>query len=312
MSSTTTVSLGDHVVDVPAGGYYDKYRMQADLDEVAKDPAVRSVDFFKGLPKRVIESPVGKTSTPNYYYATRTFQVVMLAPIAAVRSRLPDRLAPLQPAPGFGLAVLAFYAYDVCDIDPYNEAAVAIAVRPPRHAGPSELDFISSMRNDTTYGYALSLPVNTEIARVRGFHGYNLPKWKTDIDIQLEPRISARVTNDSGGTDLAVELPLPRQTSHPSGSKVNTTIAVSQIDGAWHEAKSLFNMLASGRTVLPRGVKINYGSGQMSDDLKSLRPIRPLAVNAMTSGQLALNMPVPVSVRGSNRGFSHEHNQVKE
>lgn len=296
MPATVDVSLGEHALNVPENGYYDRYRMQADLDEVAKDPDVPSVDFFRTLPKRVVESPIGPTSTPNYCYAMRMTQIAMPAPIGAVRDRLPDGLAPLQPAPGLGLIVLTFFAYDVCDVDPYNEATVAIGVRPPRHAGPAQLDFLQGMRNDTVYGYPLSLPVNTEIARVRGVHGYGLPKWRTGIEIGRGDTFTARVENDSGETDVAVELALPRQTSHPSGSRVRTAIALSQVDGAWVESKSLFNMLSSGRSLFPRGVRITRGSGRMSDDLASLRPMRPLSVDAMASGQLALNMPVPTSI----------------
>lgn len=299
MERTVEVSLGEHVLQVPQGGYYDRYRMRADLDEVAEDPRVPSVEFFRTLPKRVVESPIGQTSTPNFYYAMRMVQISMLAPIGSVWDRLPHGLAPLQPAPGLGLVALTFFAYDACDVDPYNEATVAIAVRPPRHAGLAELDFLQAMQNDTVYGYPLSLPVTTEIARVRGVYGYGLPKWRTDIEITLEPRITAHVTNESGSTDVAVELPLPPQTSHKSGTKVRTSIALSELDGAWHESKSSFNVLLSGSRFLPRRIQISRGSGRMSDDLGSLNPIRPIAVDAMIKGQLALDMPVPTSINSS-------------
>lgn len=297
MPSTIDVQLGDRTLSVPEGGYYDRYRMQADLDEVSRDPAVPGVDFFRALPKRVVESPVGPTSTPNYYYAVRMAQIGMLAPIGAIRDRLPDGLEPLQPAPGLGLVALVFYAYDVCDIDPYNEATVAIACRPPRHGGPGAVDFAQSLLSGTTYGHSLALPVTTEIARVRGVHGYALPKWRTDIEIGGDERtFSGRVANDQGETDLALTMPLPRQRDRRPGEVVKTTVALSRIDGAWHETKTLIHALSSGASYLPRGVKITYGSGRMSDELAALRPIRPLMAEVFTSGQIALNMPVPVPV----------------
>lgn len=295
MPETTQFMLGDHAVPVPAGGYYDRYRMQADLDEVAKDPGVADVEFFRGLPKRVAESPIGSTSTPNYYYAMSVVQIGMLAPVKAIRARLPRDLQPLQPAPGVGLIVLTFFRYDVCDVDPYNEATVAIACRPPRHAGPAPLDFAHAMRTGTTYGYPLSLPVDSEIARVRGVYGYGLPKWLTDIDVDLSGPFSARVANDDGGTDVAVTLPLPEQRA-PKRARVKTTIALSQIDGAWYESVSLVNVLSGGMSFAPRGVEITRGTGRLSDDLASLRPIRTVSVEATTRGQLALNMPVPTVV----------------
>jgi hypothetical protein len=35
----------------------------------------------------------------------------------------------------------------------------------------------------------------------------------------------------------------------------------------------------------------------MTDDLNALRPIRPIRVEALTSAQLALNLPVPTAIR---------------
>jgi hypothetical protein len=37
---TTQIEFGEQKVDVPKGGYYDRYRMNPNLDEVARDPAV--------------------------------------------------------------------------------------------------------------------------------------------------------------------------------------------------------------------------------------------------------------------------------
>lgn len=48
---TVEVTLGERAVHVPAGGLFDRYRMQADLDEVAKDPRVAVVEFFRNQPK---------------------------------------------------------------------------------------------------------------------------------------------------------------------------------------------------------------------------------------------------------------------
>jgi hypothetical protein len=296
MSETSEYTLGEHVVHVPTGGYYDRYRMKADLAEVAKDPEVPGVDFFRGLPKRAVESPIGPTSTPNYYYAMSIVQIAMLAPMGAVRTRLPKDLQPLQPAPGVGLIVLAFFRYDVCDVDPYNEATVAIATRPPRHRGPVALDFVHAMRTGTTYGYPLSLPVNTEIAKVRGLYGYGLPKWRTDIDIDLNGPYTARVTNDHGDTDVAVKLDVPKQRPPRAGHTVRTTIALSELDNAWYESASLINVLQTGSTLRPQNVQITRGTGRLTDDLASLRPFRTLSVDATTRGQLALNMPVPTAI----------------
>src|SRR5579875_1329010 len=174
---TVKVDLGGHVVTVPKGGLYDRYRMQTDLDEVARDPRVPSVDFFRKLPKTKVDSLIGPTFSPNFYYLISTARLTMLARSDAIRARLPRELAPLEVAPGLGLISVIFFRYDVCDIDFYTEAAVGAAVRPARHGGPVFFDLVTGLGNDHVHSYVFSLPVNAEIAQVRGHDGYGFPKW---------------------------------------------------------------------------------------------------------------------------------------
>ena len=110
----------------------------------------------------------------------------MLARTSAIRRRLPKELAPLEIAPGLGLISVMFFRYDVCDIDFYTEAAVGIAVRPARHGRLGFVDLVAGLGNDHLHSYVLSLPVSTDIARVRGHVGYGFPKWVTDLDVDID------------------------------------------------------------------------------------------------------------------------------
>jgi hypothetical protein len=110
--------------------------MDTDLDGVARDPRVGDVEFFRRLPKTRVESPIGTTLTPNFYYRMSSARLTMLARTRSIRTRLPGDLTPLEIAPGVGLISVLFFRYDVCDIDFYTEAAVGIAVRPARHDRP--------------------------------------------------------------------------------------------------------------------------------------------------------------------------------
>ncbi|MFG3150185.1 acetoacetate decarboxylase family protein [Streptomyces sp. NPDC048243] len=294
---TVEVDLGGRTVTVPKGGLYDCYRMETDLDEVARDPRVSGVDFFRRLPKTKVDSAIGSTLTPNFYYAISTARLTMLAPSRAIRSRLPEELAPLETAPGVGLVSVMFFRYDVCDIDFYTEAAVGIAVKPARHGRLGFFDLVAGLKNEHLDSYVLSLPVSTEIAQVRGHDGYGFPKWVTDLDVDIDPqRTEARVANDAGGTDLALQAATPRQTAHRSGDRVGSLTSYTSIAGAWHSTLSQTNVLASGTTRLPRDIRLQVGEGRMADDLRSLRPIRTIQLDVMTQGQLALHMPVPTSV----------------
>ncbi|WP_329536019.1 acetoacetate decarboxylase family protein [Streptomyces sp. NBC_01450] len=295
---TTKVDLGGRTVRVPKGGLYDRYRMDTDLDAVARDPRVSGVDFFRRLPKAKVDSAIGPTLTPNFYYRISTARLTMLARSRAIRARLPGELAPLEVAPGVGLVSVMFFSYEVCDIDFYTEAAVGIAVKPARHGRFGFFDLVAGLKNERLDSYVLSLPVSTEIAQVRGHDGYGFPKWVTGLDVDIDAgRTTARVANDAGGTDLSLSAATPVQTVYPSGERVSTLTSYTSINGAWHSTLSQTNVLSSGTALLPRDVQLQVGEGRMADDLRSLRPIRTVQLDVVTEGQLALHMPVPTSVQ---------------
>ena len=56
-TDTVEVDLGGRTVRIPRDGLYDRYLMDTPLDEIAADPRVRDVDFFRALPKARVDSP---------------------------------------------------------------------------------------------------------------------------------------------------------------------------------------------------------------------------------------------------------------
>jgi hypothetical protein len=295
---TVTVDLAGRPVEVPEGGFYDRYRMDTDLDVVTADPRVSGVDFFRRLPKARVGSPIGETLTPNFYYRISTARLTMIAPSRAIRGRLPSELSPLEVAPGLGLVSVMFFRYDVCDIDFYTEAAVGVAVRPARHGRLGIVDTIAALTNEHLHSYVLSLPVSSQIAQVRGHDGYGFPKWVTNLDVDIDAeRTTAHVTNDHGQTDVALSAVTPRQSTHRSGETVSALTSYTTINGASHATFSQTNVLSAGGTRFPRGLELQLGTGRLTDDVRSLRPIRTIAFDVVTEGQLALHMPIPTSMR---------------
>ncbi|MFD6250396.1 acetoacetate decarboxylase family protein [Streptomyces roseolus] len=299
---TVKATLGSREVAVPKGGLYDRYRMNPDLDEIARDPRVSSVDFFRRLPKIKVDSPIGPTLTPNFYYTVSTARLTMAAPSKAIRARLPEELSPLEIVPGLGLVSVMFFRYDVCDIDFYTEAAVGIAVKPARHGKLGFFDLASGLKNEHLHSYVLSLPVNSDIAQVRGHDGYGFPKWTTELDVDIDDvRTTARVANDAGGVDVALLADTPAQRAYPSGERVGSLTSYTRIDGAWHSTLNQTNVLNAGTTRSTKGATLQLGEGRMSDDLRSLKPKRTVQFDVMTEGQAALHMPVPTSVKSRNK-----------
>ncbi|KAJ5380543.1 uncharacterized protein N7496_002971 [Penicillium cataractarum] len=293
---TVQVEFGGQKVDVPKGGYYDRYRMNPNLDEVSQDPAVGpNIDFFRKIPKTLVDSRVGQIYAPNFYYRTKSVQLVFLAPLDILKSKLPVPLEPLPAIPGYGLVALTFYSYLVCDNDPYNEVSIAIIVRQPGKNSYSATQLLSSIWNRTFYGYVLALPVDTEIARVRGVYGYQLPKWLAVINLEMdEYNIKADVTSIDGKSDLILDFPLPALRAVPSESSIGTNNAINEIDGKWCQVTVHTNPLLGAQTLLPRNVKLSRGQGPLSELLAELGVSTILRMDVLKDAQMILNMPIPL------------------
>lgn len=163
-----------------------------------KDQAAGNIDFFRRIPKIMVPSRIDPTWAPNFYYRASNVQVLLLAPLKKVRSILPDQLEPLHAFPGFGLGALTFFSYAVCDNDPDNEGSVAVVIRRPGARGPHVLELLDSMRRHGFFAHVLALLVDTEIARVRGVYGYQLPKWRTETRLDItSTRVAASTSPDT-------------------------------------------------------------------------------------------------------------------
>ncbi|KAI2921053.1 hypothetical protein CBS147343_4904 [Aspergillus niger] len=297
-SQTVQVEFGGQKVDVPKGGYYDRYRMNPNLDEVAQDPNIgHDIAFLRKIPKKLVDSRVGQVYAPNFYYRTSSVQLVILAPLDQLKSKLPAPLEPLTALPGYGLVALTFYSYLVCDNDPYNEVSIAIIIRQPGNASYSPTQLLSSIWNRTFYGYVLALPVDTEIARVRGIYGYQLPKWLAKINLKMDNHdIKADITATDGTPDLRLDVPLPALRSIPSESQIGTNNAVNKIDGKWYQVAVQTNPLLATQSLFPTNVKLTRNEGPLSQLLNELGVSTIVRMDVIKGAQMVLNMPTPLKV----------------
>lgn len=295
---STEVEFAGQKILVPKGGYYDRFRSNPDLDEVARDPAAGNVDWFRRIPKQRVESRVGPVWAPNFYYRSSSVQLLMAAPISRLRSMLPPPLKPLRGYPGHGLVALTFFSYAVCDNDPYDELSVAIVVPTPGSRLPHAAELARQARRRAFHAHVLALPVTTEIARVRGVFGYQLPKWLTGIDVSLDGAVRAAIANTDGSQDVTLAAPLPRFTDVPSQSRMGSNTMVHRVDGRWHTTTVQSNTLSYGQKAFPRGVKLVRHGGPVSDLLNGLGAAKVLRLDVVRDAQLVLNMPVTLSAPG--------------
>jgi hypothetical protein len=273
-------------------GYYDRFRMNPDLDEVARDRAAGNIDFFRRIPKHQVESRVGPIWAPNFYYRTSSVQVLMLAPLERLRSALPTPLEPLRAFPGYGLVALTFFSYSVCDNDPYDEVSVAVVIRRPGARGAHLVELLDSMRRRSFFAHVLALPVTTEIARVRGVYGYQLPKWLAGINVDLGvASVEASISALDGKPDLVLSAPLPALQSVTPQSRMGTSTMVHVIDGEWHQTSVQTNTLSFAQRVLPRNVKLVRGGGPLSQLLDGLGVSTIVRFDVVKDAQVVLNLP---------------------
>jgi len=291
---TTQVEFGPHTVEVPAGGYYDRFRMNPNLDEVALDPAVGNIDYFRRIPKQLVASRVGPTWAPNFYYRTSNIQLLFLAPRARLRAMLPAPLEPLRAFSGYGLVALTFFSYAVCDNDPYNEVSIAAVIRRPGARGSHALELLDAMRRRSFFAHVLALPVTTEIARVRGLYGYQLPKWRTAIDVSIGADVRAHVAGPGGMPDLALSAPLPALRNVVPQSRMATATTVNLVDGEWHQTTVQTNTLSFAQRLFPRDVKLLRSGGPLTQLLDGLGASTIVRLDVVKDAQVVLNLPTPL------------------
>ncbi|WP_027819979.1 hypothetical protein [Paraburkholderia bannensis] len=290
----TQVEFGPHKVEVPAGGYYDRFRMNPDLDEVARDPAAGNIDFFRRIPKQMVASRIGPTWAPNFYYRTSQVQLLFLAPLSRLRAMLPIPLEPLRAFPGYGLVALTFFSYAVCDNDPYDEVSVAVVIRRPGARGSHALELRNAMRRRHFFAHVLALPVSTEIARVRGVYGYQLPKWRAAIDVNIGPDVRAQIARPDGALDLALSAPLPRLREVAPQSHMGTNTMINMVDGKWHQATVQTNTLSFAQRLFPRDVKLQRHGGALTQLLDGLGVKTIVRLDVVKDAQVVLNLPTPL------------------
>lgn len=291
----TEVEFAGHKVMVPKGGYYDRFRSNPDLDEVAKDPVAGNVDFFRRIPKVMVPSRIGPIWAPNFYYRTSNVQALMLAPLKKLRSILPAPLEPLRALPGYGLVALTFFSYAVCDNDPYNEVSVAIVIRRPGARRPHELELLDSMRRQKFHAHVLALPVDTEIARLRGVHGYQLPKWLADIRLDIASSgVTASIAAIDGMPDVTLTAPLPTLRHIPSQSRLSTNSSIGLVDGEWRQTQFVTNPIEFAQTLFPRDVKLSRADGPVSQLLNGLGVKSILRFDVVKDAQMVLYLPRPL------------------
>lgn len=208
-SGETIIDLAGHQVPIVKGGIYDRFRSNPPLSVIAEEAPNIDLSWFKTLKKE--KKDVGfETYSPNFYYKNSSITAVFTADAERLKELMPSEILeivkPITVIPGRGLIAITAYAYHFCDNDSYNELSVSIVTTKPDSGNWGILSLLGEQFAKSFWGYVLKLPVDTELARVRGVVGYNLPKWLIPINYEdTGETVKFDIYDESGKLDISLE-----------------------------------------------------------------------------------------------------------
>ena len=298
-SQMTEINIGGYPVPVKSGGLYDRYRSNPPLSVIANAQPDIDLSWFKTLEKTKVD--IGFESySPNFYYKNERITAVFTADFSKLESLIPAKVLtqvqPLMVWPGRGLVVLTAYAYHYCDNDQYNEIALSIVTNKPGESNWGPVTLIGQSISDDYWGYVLKLPVDTELARVRGVIGYNLPKWLTKIDYQSDATsVTYTVTdNQTGKPDLTFSADKLTNLSQGGELVTNSFTNINRDDELTY-GYAVSRLMSHASTTDEHAVRLTLGEGKLSSFIKSLDIGSMLKYEYVPDFQSALYAPKPLT-----------------
>lgn len=299
LTETTNIDIAGHSVPVVKGGLYDRFRSNPPLSVIAAEVPGVDLSWFKGLTKHKVD--IGFESfSPNFYYQNSRVTAIYTADLERLRALMPPEILatvqPLQVWPGRGLIAFTAYTYEHCDNDAYNEVAVSIITNKPGKANLGPLTLIGQSMSEDFWGYVLKLPVNTELARVRGVIGYNLPKWLTGIDRKENGQSVIYEISDSqtGKPDVSFTTKKLDKLSR------NEHIVTSSFTNLDHQGQPAYGyavsrQLSHGSSRDADAATLTLGDGSLSNYLRDLKLGKMLKYEYVPEFQSALYAPKPLA-----------------
>lgn len=291
----SVVDIAGYQVPVVAGGMYDRFRSNTPLSVVEKEWPDIDLSWFKTLNKTKVD--IGFESySPNFYYENTKITMVYTADFDTLRGLMPaevlEQVQPIQIWPGRGLVALTAYRYDYCDNDSYNEIALSVVTNKPGSGNYGPLSLVDQGMDKDNWGYVLKLPVDTELARVRGVVGYNLPKWTTQINYrQSDNRLIFEVGDaETGELDFIIDA---KKLDEVSTEPVLATQSFTNIghDGELITGYSVARQMTHGTSMSQDAVSLKLTDGGFSTYIKALNLGRMVQYQYVPSFQMALYAP---------------------
>lgn len=291
-------NLAGREVSVAAGGLYDRYESNPPLSVIAAEAPNIDLSWFKELKKTKVDMGF-ESYSPNFYYKNNRVTAVFTADIDRLRAIMPakvlEEVQPLQVWPGRGLVAFTAYAYEYCDNDSYNEIALSIITNKPGRSNLGPVTLIGQSMSKDFWGYVLKLPVNTELAEVRGVVGYNLPKWLTDINFRETDKsvVFEIIDKETGKVDVTFEGEKLGDLSDEIDMVTNSFTNIGH-DGELAYGYAISRQQSHASSSSEESVKLTLSDGSLSAYIESLKLGKMMKYEYVPEFQSALYAPEPL------------------
>lgn len=293
----TIIDLAGQKVPVIKGGLYDRFRSNPPLPVIEKERPDIDLSWFRTIRKEKKE--VGFTTySPNFYYSNSSITAIYTADMKTLKKLIPEKVRdivkPISITPGRGLIAITAYAYHYCDNDSYNELSISIVTTKPDAGNWGVFSLLREVKNNSLWGYVLKLPVNTELARVRGVVGYNLPKWLIPIDFNDKgDSITFTIRDESGKPDFSIAgKKLDIKATAPAIVRSNfiNLDKNGQLTHGYTDVRALKKATSKKK----EDVKLDLTDGPLSKFIQSLDLGKLMRYDYQPEFQAALYTPQPV------------------
>ncbi len=292
--NNAVIELASHQVPVRGDGLFDRFRSNPPLSVVRDEQPTLDVSWFETMEKE--RKDVGFTTySPNFYYRTSSISAIYTADMSRIEELLPadvrDVVQPISFTLGKGLIAITSYAYHYCDNDTYNELSISIVTTKPNQSNWGLISLLGELSDKSLWGYVLKLPVDTELARVRGVVGYNLPKWLIPIGYNPEgDNVEFTYYDEQGQLDFSMKgRKLDVEGSNPEITRLNfvNLDANGQLTHGYSDVRAVKR--ASSRDAID--IRLGLSDGPLSTYIRSLRLERLVRYDYQPEFQAALYTP---------------------
>lgn len=294
----TIIDLAGHQVPVVKGGLYDRFGSNSPLSVIAEEAPDVDLSWFKQLKKTKVDLGF-ETYSPNFYYKNSRITAVFTADLNRLKALMPaeilQKVQPLQIWPGRGVVALTAYTYRYCDNDQYNEFGLSVVTTQPGATSWGPLTLLGQSRSKEFWGHVLKLPVDSELGRVRGVVGYNLPKWLTRIDFREDAKVMRFEVSDS--TTGQPDVTMVGQKLDDVSNEVamsNSHFTTVRPAGGLQSGYSTSRDLQHASSTRPEDLTLTLTDGPLSTYIKSLKFGKMLRYDYVPDFQAALYAPEPL------------------